>query len=212
MRELLERTRVNEAVVSCQLSVAGEESPISALLKEARASGSTIAQLLKRPEVQIEQLAPNACQVNAGIFRSKGGGQLSAVSHQRDRDVDDRQPTTDNSALERGHAQRAEVVETEIKYSGYLDQQTKAIERLKRSEQRLIPELVRLWQSFGSISRNEREADASAPADPGAGQPHSWGHARRGRADQRVYRNPGATDAGCLYHCPPAVASRRTGN
>jgi len=30
-------------------------------------------------------------------------------------------------------------VETEIKYSGYLDQQKKAIEKLKKAEQRGIP-------------------------------------------------------------------------
>jgi len=36
-------------------------------------------------------------------------------------------------------------VETEIKYAGYLDQQHKAIERLKKAEQRTIPTWFRLW-------------------------------------------------------------------
>ena len=44
-------------------------------------------------------------------------------------------------------------VETEIKYSGYLDQQTKAIERLKRSEQRAIPD----WFDYGKVSGLSRE-------------------------------------------------------
>ena len=44
-------------------------------------------------------------------------------------------------------------VETEIKYSGYLDQQSKAIERLKRSEQRLIPE----WFDYARVSGLSRE-------------------------------------------------------
>jgi tRNA uridine 5-carboxymethylaminomethyl modification enzyme len=44
-------------------------------------------------------------------------------------------------------------VETEIKYSGYLDQQTKAIERLKKAEQRLIPE----WFDYGRVSGLSRE-------------------------------------------------------
>ena len=44
-------------------------------------------------------------------------------------------------------------VETEIKYSGYLDQQSKAIERLKRSEQRLIPD----WFDYARVSGLSRE-------------------------------------------------------
>ena len=44
-------------------------------------------------------------------------------------------------------------VETEIKYSGYLDQQSKAIERLKRSEQRLIPD----WFDYAKVSGLSRE-------------------------------------------------------
>jgi tRNA uridine 5-carboxymethylaminomethyl modification enzyme len=44
-------------------------------------------------------------------------------------------------------------VETEIKYSGYLDQQTKAIERLKKSEQRVIPD----WFDYARVSGLSRE-------------------------------------------------------
>jgi len=44
-------------------------------------------------------------------------------------------------------------VETEIKYAGYLDQQSKAIERLKRSEQRLIPD----WFDYARVSGLSRE-------------------------------------------------------
>ncbi len=44
-------------------------------------------------------------------------------------------------------------VETEIKYSGYLDQQTKSIERLKKSEQRTIPD----WFDYGKVSGLSRE-------------------------------------------------------
>ena len=45
------------------------------------------------------------------------------------------------------------AVETEIKYAGYLDQQTKSIERLKRSEQRAIPE----WFDYSKVSGLSRE-------------------------------------------------------
>ena len=44
-------------------------------------------------------------------------------------------------------------VETEIKYSGYLEQQQRAIERLKRAEQRRIP----AWFDYSGISGLSRE-------------------------------------------------------
>ena len=44
-------------------------------------------------------------------------------------------------------------VETEIKYEGYLLQQQKAMERLKKSEQRAIPE----WFEYKTISGLSRE-------------------------------------------------------
>ena len=44
-------------------------------------------------------------------------------------------------------------IETEIKYSGYLDQQTKSIERLKKAEQRTIPD----WFDYGKVSGLSRE-------------------------------------------------------
>jgi len=44
-------------------------------------------------------------------------------------------------------------VETEIKYAGYLSQQEKAIERLKRSEERSIPD----WFDYANVSGLSRE-------------------------------------------------------
>jgi len=44
-------------------------------------------------------------------------------------------------------------VETEIKYAGYLQQQHKAIERLKKAEQRQIPE----WFDYQQVSGLSRE-------------------------------------------------------
>ncbi|MGE0405549.1 MAG: hypothetical protein AB7O65_04550, partial [Candidatus Korobacteraceae bacterium] len=45
------------------------------------------------------------------------------------------------------------AVETEIKYAGYLDQQSKSIERLKKAEQRAIPE----WFDYTAVSGLSRE-------------------------------------------------------
>ncbi|MGC2605706.1 MAG: tRNA uridine-5-carboxymethylaminomethyl(34) synthesis enzyme MnmG, partial [Silvibacterium sp.] len=52
-------------------------------------------------------------------------------------------------------AQRNELksVETEIKYAGYLDQQKKSIEKLKKAEQRAIPE----WFNYHTVSGLSRE-------------------------------------------------------
>jgi len=44
-------------------------------------------------------------------------------------------------------------VETEIKYAGYLDQQQRAIERLKKAEQRHIPD----WFDYRAVSGLSRE-------------------------------------------------------
>ncbi len=44
-------------------------------------------------------------------------------------------------------------VETEIKYAGYLDQQQRAIDRLKKAEQRRIPD----WFDYRSVSGLSRE-------------------------------------------------------
>jgi tRNA uridine 5-carboxymethylaminomethyl modification enzyme len=44
-------------------------------------------------------------------------------------------------------------VETEIKYAGYLDQQQRAIDRLKKAEQRRIPD----WFDYRAVSGLSRE-------------------------------------------------------
>jgi tRNA uridine 5-carboxymethylaminomethyl modification enzyme len=45
------------------------------------------------------------------------------------------------------------TVETEIKYAGYLDQQKKSIEKLKKAEERGIPE----WFDYTQVSGLSRE-------------------------------------------------------
>ena len=186
MRELLERTRVNESVVSCQSAVVSEESErMLDLLSEARSAGVTLAQLLKRPEVQIEQLVPVLVKLMPEFFARERCAQDDTFKPT----TDNRQPTTPRLSAEIRNELKS--VETEIKYSGYLDQQTKAIERLKRSEQRTIPKLVRLRQSVRPLARDEREAQPRASADAGPGQPHPRRHACRRLADQRLHRDSG---------------------
>ncbi len=125
MRALLEKTRVNG------------DLPQAVLEKVGNAAGLNYAQLLKRPEVVIEELAPVLRKLEPEFF------QRMSIS---------------SPALTDGHLP-AEVrnelksVETEIKYSGYLQQQEKAIERLKKSEEKSIPD----WFDYGNVSGLSRE-------------------------------------------------------
>src|SRR6185436_3080797 len=50
-------------------------------------------------------------------------------------------------------ANELKSVETEVKYAGYLQQQQRAIERMKKAEQRRIPE----WFDYAAVSGLSRE-------------------------------------------------------
>jgi hypothetical protein len=84
-------------------------------------------------------------------------------------------------------------VETEIKYAGYLDQQQRAIDRLKKAEQRRIPD----WFDYQAVSGLSREMQEKL----GKVVPQTLGQASRipgvtpggGFADQCLYRDSGAT-------------------
>ena len=80
----------------------------------------TGAQLLKRSEIGIDDLMQWA---NAGMQSTQGGSAL--LSHEESRRV-----------------------ETDFKYEGYLQQQERQIERMKRAESRQIPE----WFDYRGVS------------------------------------------------------------
>ncbi len=140
IHDLLERTRVN-----------GDMPELLGKYGES-AAGSTLAQLLKRPEVRIEELVPVLAQLMPGVFREEVvSSQLSVAS--KNSPEDQEQLETGNWKLTTAVRNELKSVETEIKYAGYLDQQTKAIERLKKAEQRLIPD----WFEYGKVSGLSRE-------------------------------------------------------
>jgi tRNA uridine 5-carboxymethylaminomethyl modification enzyme len=98
-------------------------------------AGHTWAQLLKRPEVQIEQvlkaLTPELS--SDPLLRDLveiGGERLAAIPRNE-----------------------ARAVETEIKFAGYLEQQKKAIQKLKEAESVHIP----AWLNYTTISGLSRE-------------------------------------------------------
>jgi tRNA uridine 5-carboxymethylaminomethyl modification enzyme len=126
-------------------------------------AGQTYAQLLKRPEVTIETLFP---VVRAELIAPESN--LFAVWTQHDvilseaRSAQSKDPHEQRSCealRQQGPALSAHVrnelksVETEIKYSGYLDQQKKAIDKLKKAEERTIPE----WFDYKNVSGLSRE-------------------------------------------------------
>jgi tRNA uridine 5-carboxymethylaminomethyl modification enzyme len=98
-------------------------------------AGQTWAQVLRRPEVSMETIWPALReQLVDPVFApwSESG-------------VDGHLATQVRNELK--------TVETEIKYAGYLDQQKKAIEKLKKAEERGIPE----WFDYTQVSGLSRE-------------------------------------------------------
>jgi tRNA uridine 5-carboxymethylaminomethyl modification enzyme len=102
------------------------------------ATGQTLAQVLKRPELSIECLVPVLIELLPSFFKGRAT---------RD--------TAGEFVPQLSSEVRNEIksVETEVKYAGYLQQQQKAIERLKKAEQRTIPE----WFDYRSVSGLSRE-------------------------------------------------------
>jgi tRNA uridine 5-carboxymethylaminomethyl modification enzyme len=122
----------------------------------ASAIGGPLAQLVKRPEVVIEDLA--------GIAREKYPEFFAEIESSAG---------LENSSGKLSAAARNEMktVETEIKYAGYLDQQRKSIERLKKAEQRAIPD----WFDYGKVSGLSREMNEKLQRV----RPRTLGHASR---------------------------------
>jgi tRNA uridine 5-carboxymethylaminomethyl modification enzyme len=109
------------------------------------AIGQPLAQLLKRPEIAIEQLAPALKDLAPRFFeRSSSVPPEPALSE-----------AEGSSVVSFSSEVRNELksIETEIKYAGYLDQQQRAIERLKKAEQRHIPD----WFDYRAVSGLSRE-------------------------------------------------------
>jgi tRNA uridine 5-carboxymethylaminomethyl modification enzyme len=108
----------------------------------ASSASSPLAQLLKRPEVTIEQLAPVLRDLAPEFFaRDSAAHSVSSVV----------EPCS--SKLSSEIRNELKSIETEIKYEGYLLQQQRAMDRLKKAEQHSIPE----WFDYHSISGLSRE-------------------------------------------------------
>ncbi|HEU5234498.1 MAG TPA: tRNA uridine-5-carboxymethylaminomethyl(34) synthesis enzyme MnmG [Terriglobales bacterium] len=117
----------------------------------ANAAGQTYAQLLKRPEITIEMFAPALQELMPTFFEAC-----------------DSPPSQHLSAQARNELKS---VETEIKYAGYLQQQERSIERLKKAEERAIPE----WFDYSQVSGLSREMNEKLTRV----RPRTLGHAIR---------------------------------
>jgi tRNA uridine 5-carboxymethylaminomethyl modification enzyme len=153
LKQLLERTKVTsvmaqEIEMEKSGSVRGRATPPVQVEQSETVSpgspqdlssaiGQSMAQLLKRPEITIEHLAAVLRNLVPEFFARN----FSANSA--------------SSAVNLSSEIRNELksIETEIKYAGYLDQQQRAIDRLKKAEQRRIPE----WFDYRAVSGLSRE-------------------------------------------------------
>ncbi len=128
------------------------------------ALGQPLAQLLKRPEITIEHLVPILRELAPDFFTSGAKARES---------TNDEAARVNPCPSQIPSALRNELksVETEIKYEGYLQQQHRAIERLKKAEQRTIPE----WFDYKSVSGLSREMQETLLKI----RPRTLGHASR---------------------------------
>ncbi len=128
MKQLLEKTKLSAAMLGDQLTGNDWSSAL----------GQSYAQLLKRPEITIEQLVP--------VLR-----ELDPLFFEREESVENLPESA--TVLSSEIRNELKSVETEIKYEGYLLQQQRGMERMKKSEQRSIPG----WFDYHSVSGLSRE-------------------------------------------------------
>jgi tRNA uridine 5-carboxymethylaminomethyl modification enzyme len=133
VKQLLEKTKLTAAMAE-QI----ERAPLDL----SSALGQPVAQLLKRPEITIEHLAPVLQDLAPRFFERDSSANFASSA-------------VNVSPLRLSSEIRNELksVETEIKYAGYLDQQQRAIDRLKKAEQRRIPD----WFDYQAVSGLSRE-------------------------------------------------------
>jgi tRNA uridine 5-carboxymethylaminomethyl modification enzyme len=118
--------------------VRADELPVSLMEKldgdAAGVSGQTFAQLLKRPEVPVEEIAPVLRErlVGGDVVLSGWVAAMEAAG----------------SRLPAWVRNEMKTVETEIKYSGYLDQQRRSMEKMRKAEKKVIP----AWFDYSAVS------------------------------------------------------------
>jgi tRNA uridine 5-carboxymethylaminomethyl modification enzyme len=185
MKQLLEKTKLTsamaESLVVSRWSLAKAPVGADALVCPAEQSsaaladhrpptaddfssaiGQPLAQLLKRPEITIEQLADVLRDLAPDFFEQDAVSPSHAIREN---------PSKSVAILPSQARNELKSVETEIKYAGYLNQQQRSIDRLKKAEQRNIPE----WFDYSSVSGLSREMQEKLLKI----RPRTLGHASR---------------------------------
>jgi len=137
------RAAVLSAVLkSTKVDIGALPAELQADLTGPSVEGITFAQLLKRPAITIEAIFPALREAISAkpelaewteAIASAGEGRL---------------PVWVRNEIK--------TVETEIKYAGYLDQQRKSMEKLRNSEQKVIPESFD-YTAISGLSREMKE-------------------------------------------------------
>jgi len=152
MKQLLQKTKLTSPMleqINAQVETdhvaadahvrpAEQSSAATAEVNLTSALGQTCAQLLKRPEITIENMVPTLRKLAPAFFERE---EIRANPHQS------------VAALSSEIRNELKSIETEIKYEGYLLQQQRSIDRLKKAEQRAIPD----WFDYHSVSGLSRE-------------------------------------------------------
>ena len=137
LRDLLETVRLHPGDLPAELEakLPGDSSKLL---------GQPLAQVLRRPELRIEDLQP----VIARALQTSDRAVLAAPWL-------DSLATLTPAAMTLPSWLRNEwrAVETETKYGGYLDQQRRSIEKLKAAEGKVIP----TWFDYTAVSGLSRE-------------------------------------------------------
>ncbi len=164
LQQQLENQRVPSPTGGPHPPFVGEcagQSPLPPALaaKVGVVTGQTWAQLLRRPEVTIEDLVPVCRHLAPQFFTHDGldadGWPTSALplGECGERNAAVSRCGASDTRLPSAIWIELKSVETEVKYAGYLLQQQKDIERLKKAETKTIPD----WFDYSTISGLSRE-------------------------------------------------------
>jgi tRNA uridine 5-carboxymethylaminomethyl modification enzyme len=137
---LLRKERVSESA-SQRVSAAVRERMGEAANERVKGlAGNPHAQALKRPEITVELLWPELAELMEGVEDLRVWSESARVnSNSPFTGMPERMSHPGPSDLPAWVRNEMKTVETEIKYAGYLEQQKKVMEKLKRDEGRVIP-------------------------------------------------------------------------
>jgi tRNA uridine 5-carboxymethylaminomethyl modification enzyme len=143
---LLETSRVDDAAIARMNGL-------------AEAKGSTFAQVLKRPEISVEMLGPVLLErmtdevFEPWVVGMRGGSDRAVETNPTI--TGGLRPAGDHGApgVPVWIRNEMKTVETEIKYAGYLEQQRKSMEKMRKAEKKAIPE----WFDYRAVSGLSRE-------------------------------------------------------